>query len=1016
MPVRCRWYLPVVAALLSILAGACGAEDYVLFPREHGPKRGYHACLVRDRQFADLDLTVQARRTAGITHYGLVFRYVDDRNLYRLVLRTDQRDFRVEKVLDGVSDYATTRYTHFASQANRWYEVRLVVIGAAVKVWIDGELLCETDGFSKLPAGQVGVTVFDPGLAEFDDFVIRAPASGEIEFSADFDSGELAAWQAVGPRDVKGVWDVQPKVHREPPRTDFELLSKFQAAPAGGKYRTMFEFPCLARLRDGRLFTIFIEENQHGTPPWAAMPSSGRLWFAWSADMGGTWTQHRRFLDTPVDDRHCYVTELPDGRLLATFWVQLVAFGSRGVLNYVTLSDDGGLTWSDPIRWRSPNGSWSADGAASVFGSSSVTVPARIDPDGSLYLAIHTAGHDGKPPAEAGLLWSRDGGRTWGEYVTVAFDPERRISFVEPAILRLPSGRWIAVMRTEVPIKPGTTHPYRLGPTMWCTSPDGRTWTPPEAMPLDFTREGSTAPFLLQTATGVLVFVVNTGTAFSFDDGRTWVPQDLKCGYYPVLAEIVPGTVASLACGMGGQFLRLTKPEPGTELPVVEAPTPPFPSPPPLPTPEMQAIAELTVEGRPRVVRVRGALAEGRSPLVAPDDWPLLAAFGAKVGDGWALAGVLSDRTQTAWTDPFPIAPAEACPKAIGVGAARDGTLLISYSTVEGGRAYALSSQDRGVSWSAPRRIEVGSAPGQIEMAGDPVSLGKGVWLLPATVRDGGVRAVLLRSDGNGDVWRVISALGQGLVEPAVTVARDDRWVALARKADSSEIVQTVSDDQGESWSEPTDTGLRGSRPAIVELLETFFVAGLEGEDGRLAGGLAWDDLQAWLSSPIACGHLVRIGGRKLVGLGCGVDLAGGYSRLSQVPLDADEIARAEGAERRAIPAFSPAFELEGEWQRVEDGQGERSITEELATARARFEGKAVFLVYGRHPSGHLLKVTIDGDECPPVETRGPAEFPVTTCLAVDLPPGEHELVITPLLRWQQGTTVIGGIETVAHN
>ncbi|MEA3401846.1 MAG: exo-alpha-sialidase, partial [Armatimonadota bacterium] len=601
--------------------------------------------------------------------------------------------------------------------------------------------------------------------------------------------------------------------------------------------------------------------------------------------------------------------------------------------------------------------------------------------------------------------------------VTVAFDPERRISYVEPAILRLSSGRWVCVMRTEVPINPGTTHPYRLGPSMWCTSEDGRIWSEPQEMPLDFTRTGSTAPYLLETQTGVVVFAVNTGTAFSYDGARTWVAQDIECGYYPVLAELAPGTVASLACGMRGKVIRLTRPEPGADPPEARASAPTFPEPPGLPEVQAAPARLREVLERPAVIRVRGALAEGRSPLVRPDDWPLLAAFPADTGSGYAVVGLRSNGLATNWGEPFTIAECDGLATGVALGAARDGTILLCFSVGADtdSMAYVARSEDGGLSWRPPAEVGLPNGPAAVRTSAPPVSIGSDIWLLPVTMADEASEpaGVVLRSADDGASWEAISELPEPLVEPALAVTRDGRWLALARRPESDEIVQSVSRDGGESWSQPAPIALRGTRPSVVELLEDLFIAAAEGSDGHLTAAVAWDDLARWLPNPLACGHLVRIGGEKHIGRGCGVDLAGSWNCLSQVPLDAEELARAEAAASRFISVDDAAFELEGEWDRVEDDRGLRVLSHESATATVRFTGTGVVLVHGRRPDGHLLRVTIDSDEYAPVETRGAEQFPVRSVVAVDLQAGEHELTVAPLLHWRSGRMSLGGIDVL---
>jgi hypothetical protein len=342
---------------------------------------------------------------------------------------------------------------------------------------------------------------------------------------------------------------------------DFTRLGTFQVPRPPTDRQMLMDFPSLMKLRDGQWLTIFIEEHQHGTPPWAAMPASGRLWTSRSGDAGRTWTKPAIWLDTPLDDRHAYTLQLKDGDLLAFCWVQTVAFGIDAIFNYTVRSHDGGCTWEDPRRIRTDKPVWPKPPSPGLKGGFSLTNPPIELPDGTLAMAMDALS---KPPSEAGILRSHDGGRTWGDYSPVAFDPAGGICFNEPCVVRLASGKWITVMRTTVPLNPGTTHPYTNGPTMVCYSSDeGRTWTKPERLPLKFTWTGSTAPFIIQTKSGVVVFAVNTGMAFSYDDGRTWVAQNLVPGYYPNLLEVAPGTVATIACELGGYVISPTRPRPG---------------------------------------------------------------------------------------------------------------------------------------------------------------------------------------------------------------------------------------------------------------------------------------------------------------------------------------------------------------------------------------------------------------------------------------------------------------------
>jgi len=994
-------------------ARSSAGADKVLFQKSHGPKRGYHNLLVKDKVFGDFVFEAALRRSSGVTHYGLVFRCKDAQNLYRLVLRTGQKDFRVEKMLDGVSDYATTRYVRFPSESNHWYRVRLVVSGPHVEVWIDGKQMYSHDGFGEVTGGRVGFTVFDRALAEFDDVRITS-LDGKTElFRDDFDGGSLARWAVASPEGVKGVWAVQPKMQRRPGRKDFVEHYAYNVCEAMGRNQSMFEFPGVTRLRDGSLLTVFIEENQHGTPPWAAMPSSGILWMARSTDLGRSWSQRTGFLDTPFDDRHCYTLQLANGDLLASFWVQYVAHGLRGVTTFCTLSHDGGLTWEDPWRMTTPKPQWPPRPKPGIRGGATRVVPPIQLPDGSLAVACTALGPDNRVPPEVALLRSHDGGRTWGDYTTIACDPERCASYVEPAGVRLPNGKWICVMRTEVPINPGTTHPYTLGPNLICKSTDdGRTWSKAVPLPLDFAQR-ATAPFILCTKTGVVVYVVNTGLAFSYDEGETWVPQETTCGYYPNLLEIEPGTLATIACGMGGRVLGLTRPKKGTPPPA-GTPTPKqLGVPKPRRMPRIAApLRRIEPLGMFRAIRVRGVRDAKMSPLLAQAKHPVLAVARAK-GRGAAemIAGVLR-KPKGEWTQPFLVAKAPGLSGEPVVAQACDGTLLCAFPVGKGVAAKMMlaTSKDGGGTWSASKPMAVAGAKGRFLVTAPPVEQADGSWLVAAS--NG-----IFRSGDGCVTWQHVGDLpgkaGRRLTDPSLAPTRDGRWVVIARDADGrgrgQNIVVVISSDQGKTWCAPRATGLKGQRPEIVELLATVFVATAEGGGGRLLAAYGWEDLDHFIIRPLSSGYCVRFDGQKVLARGSGVDVAGEHNYVEQVPLRPQEIAAARKQATRRVPASDKSFRFKGEWEALEGG-GQKS-SQVAAWVQVAFEGPTVFLVHDVVLGGRLVSVYIDGREYPPVDMKGNPKKNVSTCLATGLSPGKHKLLLKVALRWRTGAMSVRGID-----
>lgn len=108
-------------------------------------------------------------------------------------------------------------------------------------------------------------------------------------------------------------------------------------------------FPDVARLNDGRLMTVFYEGYSHISPPTTDYPNGGRVMCATSDNEGASWSMPRVLYDTPLDDRDPSITQLADGRLLSTYFT----YASGGIGTYLVESSDAGVTWSTPRQLAS---------------------------------------------------------------------------------------------------------------------------------------------------------------------------------------------------------------------------------------------------------------------------------------------------------------------------------------------------------------------------------------------------------------------------------------------------------------------------------------------------------------------------------------------------------------------------------------------------------------------------------------------------------------------------------------
>jgi sialidase-1 len=238
-------------------------------------------------------------------------------------------------------------------------------------------------------------------------------------------------------------------------------------------------WPSVTRTSGGNLIVLFTKSEEHLGP-------NGAIMLSRSTDNGKTWLPPVVVLDSPIDDRESGITSLRDGRILAHFWSTFHTKDSyerlpqnayrRDVLDrwittveqpeyqtaetsegaWLTLSSDGGRTWSDLIR-----------GYDSVHGGIELST-------GGLLLASYRTSRDSIVIHEADSAAG-----PWRFVASLASPQPDSIRFGEPHLLQLPSGRVIMMIRA-------TAHPYNdQDPrcVLWESYSDdkGKTWVEPFA-------------------------------------------------------------------------------------------------------------------------------------------------------------------------------------------------------------------------------------------------------------------------------------------------------------------------------------------------------------------------------------------------------------------------------------------------------------------------------------------------------------------------------------------------------
>ena len=255
------------------------------------------------------------------------------------------------------------------------------------------------------------------------------------------------------------------------------------------------------------------------------MIDDGALVTTRSADCGRTWSEPRPVAAIPGWD--CSggnrMVQTPDGDLVM-FVMKARRVGTPESHVHPIRSTDGGLTWG-PM-----------DEELALFGG--FTEPHAMDralvtSDGDWMLPVYGSDEPGGT-TYAAVGFSHDMGMTWGRKSVVA--RSSKITFYEPAVTRLPDGRFMAVVRTQDP--PFDSY-------LSYSSDEGCTWSEP--LPIPF--RGQT-PFLFGLRYGAVACFYRdrdqqrpgVSVSVTKDCGKSWeysaqVYQgtDWNCGYPSVV-------------------------------------------------------------------------------------------------------------------------------------------------------------------------------------------------------------------------------------------------------------------------------------------------------------------------------------------------------------------------------------------------------------------------------------------------------------------------------------------------
>ncbi len=223
--------------------------------------------------------------------------------------------------------------------------------------------------------------------------------------------------------------------------------------------------------------------------------------------------------------------------------------------------------------------------------------------------------------------------------------------------------------------------------------------------------------------------------------------------------------------------------------------------------------------------------------------------------------------------------------RSAGSDEAKDfGVISLSYSE------WMKRSCDGGRTWRKSDIAFQRSTP-HLACYGDPILTKSGTFLQPMWGRfdmkkePTYVSSLAARTTDSGDTWsihRIAMTPEFDFNETSVTQTPNGDIVALMRTTDQRELWTAVSQDDGVTWSEPRDSGLRGSTPAVVTSKDGLVVAVYCRRNTSTGGGgfkktgvmacVSRDNGQTWDTD-----HQVMIHVR-------GTGFVGGYPKAKALP------------------------------------------------------------------------------------------------------------------------------------
>ena len=139
----------------------------------------FNLAIAEGTRFGDFDLVVDVKAVSGSEDQGggPIWRCRDANNYYICRFNPLESNYRVYRVKDGRRKQLAS--TRIETQPDRWYRVRVTMVGNRIRCYLDGQLHLEVCDDTFPDPGQVGVWTKADAVTSFASFAVRPPPESD---------------------------------------------------------------------------------------------------------------------------------------------------------------------------------------------------------------------------------------------------------------------------------------------------------------------------------------------------------------------------------------------------------------------------------------------------------------------------------------------------------------------------------------------------------------------------------------------------------------------------------------------------------------------------------------------------------------------------------------------------------------------------------------------------------------------------------------------------------------------